>query len=134
MAFDRNPATRWKSWQPLDGQEYLELDFGAPQQIDSVVLDVDRGQKAVRLEGRDAAGNWSTLAGAPSESGIPSPPATRRMIARELLREGIGYMLVPVSWPLAADLQVRAAEWGVTPLGESGGVRLYRVDWQVQTQ
>ena len=134
MAFDRNPATRWKSWQPLDGQEYLELDFGAPRQVDAVLLDAAPGQKEVRLEGRDAAGNWHTLAGTPRQSDIPAPQATRRMIARELLREGIGYMLVPVSWPLAIDLQQHAAEWGVTPVGESGGVRLYRVDWQVQTQ
>jgi len=130
LASDGNPATRWKSWQPLDGQEVLELDFGAPQQVDSVVLDAAPGQPEVRvrLEGRDAAGNWQPLAGPPTGSVIPSPPAARRMIARELLRQGVGYILVPDSFPVAADLRARAADWGVTPLGQSGGVRLYRVD------
>jgi len=130
MAFDGNPVTRWKSWQPLDGQEYLELDFGTTQPVDSVALDAAPGQSEVRLrlEGRDAAGNWRALAGEPRENGIPPPPAMRRLIARELLREGIGYVLVSDSSPLGADLRARAGEWGVTPLGESRGIRLYRVD------
>jgi hypothetical protein len=50
------------------------------------------------------------------------------MIARELLRQGVGYMLVPDSSPPATDLRARPGEWGITPLGESGGVTLYRVD------
>jgi hypothetical protein len=130
MAFDGNPATRWKSWQPLDGQEYLELDFGALRQVDSVALDSAPGQDQVRLrlEGREATGNWIPLAGAPQGNGVPAPPATRRMIARELLRQGVGYMLVPDSSPPATDLRARPGEWGITPLGESGGVTLYRVD------
>ncbi len=130
MAFDGNPATRWKSWQPLDGREDLELDFGAPRQVDSVAVDAapDQGEVRLRLEGRDAAGNWSALAAAPREGGIAAPPTTRRMIARELLRQGIGYMLVPDSSPLGRDLRARAVEWGVAAVGESGGVRLYRVD------
>jgi hypothetical protein len=130
MAFDGNPATRWKSWQPLDGREYLELDFGVPRQVEAVAVDAAPGQREVRLrlEGRDAAGNWRALAGEPRESEIPAPPEMRRLIARELLREGIRYMLVPDSSPVAGDLRAQAGEWGVTPLGESGGVRLYRVD------
>ncbi len=130
MAFDGNPVTRWKSWQPLDGREYLELDFGTPQEVDTVALDAAPGQQKVRLrlEGRDAAGNWSALAGEPRETGIPAPPAMRRLITRELLREGIGYMLIPDSSSVGADLRAKAGEWGVTPLGESRGVRLYRVD------
>ncbi len=128
MAFDGNPATRWKSWQPLDGQEVLEVEFGAPQRIDSVALDGDPGRPNVRLEGRDAAGHWRALDGPPVEIAIPEPPAMRRLIARELLREGIGYMLVPDSSPVAADLGAQGAAWGVTPLGESRGVRLYRID------
>ena len=130
MAFDGNPATRWKTWQPLDGYEVLELDFGAPRQIDAVLLDAAQGQQAVRvwLEGRNADRKWTELAEPSSQSVIPAPPAIRRMIARELLREGVGYILVPDSFPVAGDLRARAADWGVTPLGESGGVRLYRVD------
>ena len=130
MAFDGSAATRWRSWQPLNGREVLELDFDGPRQVDSVALDAAPGQTAVRLhlEGRDAAGNWRALGGEPRESAIPPPPATRRSIARAMLHEGVGYMLVPDSWPLAADLRARGGEWGVTALGESGGVRLYRID------
>ncbi len=128
MAFDRNPATRWKSWQPFSGRECVEVDFGAPRRVDSVVLDADPGPKKMRPEGRDRTGNWQPLAGPPAESIVPAPPATRRLIARELLRQGIGYILVPDSFPVAADLRARTADWGVTPLGTSGGVTLYRVD------
>jgi len=130
MAFDGNPATHWKSWQPFDGKEYLEVDFGAPHQVDSVVLDAPPAQPKlrVRLEGRDAAGNWQPLPGPPVESFVPAPPAIRRMIARELLRQGVGYILVPDSFAVAADLRARRADWGVTALGASGGVTLYRVD------
>ncbi|HXN49681.1 MAG TPA: discoidin domain-containing protein [Bryobacteraceae bacterium] len=128
MAFDGNPATRWKSWQPRNGKEVLEVDFGAPRQMDSVTLDALPGQNEVQLEGRDAAGNWQPLAGPPVETVVPPPTAIRRMIARELLRQGVGYILVPGSFAVAGDLRARPADWGVTALGESGGVALYRID------
>jgi len=130
MAFDGNPATRWKTWQQLDGHEWLEVDFGTPRQIDAVVLDAAPGQRGVRLrlEGRDATGKWSPLADPPTESQIPAPPDIRRVIARELLRQGVAYILVPDSSAVAGDLRARAGEWGVTALGSSGGVTLYRVD------
>jgi hypothetical protein len=130
MALDGNSVTRWKSWQPLDGHEVLEVDFGARIEADAVALDEAPGQKGVRLrlEGRDAAGQWRALAVEPQETAIPAPPAMRRLIARELLGEGIGYVLVPDYSPVAADLRAKAGEWGVTPVCESKGVRLYRVE------
>jgi hypothetical protein len=130
MAADGNPVTRWKSWQPLGGQDYLELDFGAPERVQEVELDAAPGQSAVRLrlEGRDAGGSWYTLARASRGTSIPAPDALRRRIARELLRQGVGFITVSDSSPLGADLRVKAGEWGVTPLGGSRGARLYRLE------
>jgi hypothetical protein len=130
MAFDANPVTRWKSWQPLDGHEVLEVDFDAPQRVDAVVLDAAPNQADVRLrlEGRDAAGHWLALAEEPREIEIPPPPAIRRSITREMLHQGVGYMVVPDSSPLAPDLHSKAAEWAVTSLGWSRDVTLYRIE------
>jgi hypothetical protein len=130
LAFDGNPVTRWRTWQPCAGGESLEVDFGAPVQADTVALTAASGQDGIRLrlEGRDPAGNWSALAGEPDETGAPPPPQMRRLIALEMRRQGIEYMVIPDNSALASDLRARCTEWGVTALGSSRGLTLYRID------
>lgn len=130
MAFDGNPMTSWRSWEPLATGEYVEADFGRTEEIDSVVLDTAPDQPAVKLvlEGRAASGPWSVLATGARESTIPGPASMRRMVTQEFRRQGIGYLLIGDSDRVARDLRANTAQWGVTFEGENKGERLYRIE------
>ena len=38
LAFDRNPVTRWRSWEPIHPGMWIDVDFGAPVELDRVEL------------------------------------------------------------------------------------------------
>ncbi len=130
MAFDGNPMTRWRSWQPISGGEYVEVEFSQPEELDSVLLDTTPDQEAVRLrlEGQQEGGPWGTLAAGPLVTDIPLPPDFRRRISGEMSRQGIEYLLIDGATPIGKDLRANAPAWGVTPAGENQGKLLYRIE------
>jgi hypothetical protein len=130
LAFDNNPMTRWRSWQPLSGGEYVEVDFGRAERIDAIALDTTSDQWLVRLEadGRPEAGPWRPIAGEPRVSNIPPPNGLRQMISRELRWQGIEYLLVRDRDVIGPDMRSSSARWGVTLVAERNGARLYRID------
>jgi hypothetical protein len=130
FAFDRNPITRWCSWQSLYPGMYVEVEFPNPQTVDSVALDCSRDQDKIRLklEGRVVSGAWKTVADTPVESAIPPPPGIRRATAREIKALGIDYIVMSPDDFGAADLRARTADWGITLVADRGGTCLYRID------
>ena len=108
LAFDGNPATRWRPWQPPAPGMYLEADFDQPQFLGEVSVDSSDFLGA-RLEGVDAIPEEQTL----------TPPPLRRFAVEELKRRGIGYLMLPF------DLDPQA--WGIAEIGHVNGVRLYRL-------
>jgi hypothetical protein len=130
MAFDNNPMTRWRSWQGLSRRDYLELDFGRPQEVDTVVLDTtpDQWQSRLRLEGQLDGADWLWLSESPNEATVPAPPALRWMISRELRWQGIEYLFVADSDFIAKDVRKNTRQWGLTLIAERNDARLYHVD------
>jgi 4-amino-4-deoxy-L-arabinose transferase-like glycosyltransferase len=130
MAFDGNPMTRWRSWQGLSHRDYIEIDFGRPLQVDSVVLDTtpDQSQARLRLDGQPDGGGWQWLGESPQETVIPAPEAMRWMMSRELRWQGIEYLLLVESDFIADDVRKNTRQWGLTLIGERNGARLYRID------
>lgn len=130
MAIDNNPVTRWRSWQPLFEGEYVEVDFGRLQAVDSVVLDTtpDQWHTRLHLEGQMEDEPWATVAADPEASSIPPAPYLRRLISWELRRRGISYLLIADNDYIAADLREKMPEWGVTLAEARGVLRLYRID------
>ncbi|MCW5982415.1 MAG: glycosyltransferase family 39 protein [Bryobacteraceae bacterium] len=129
-AFDNSPVTRWRSWQDLYDGMFVEVDFGEPRLIDGVALETspDQGNVALRLEGADANGEWTTLGGAPEVKEIQPPAKLRRAAAEELKNAGVRYFLVHDTDHFRDDFLRRQHEWGFTPIGETEGKRLYRID------
>jgi hypothetical protein len=129
LAFDNSPVTRWKCWHPLYRGMYVEVDFGARQEIDSVVLECseDQYQVRMRLEGSDG-GAWTTLAEGPEIAKVPPPLGVKRMAALELKERGVTHLLVHENDFGAADYRSHADAWGITEIGERHGFRLYRID------
>ena len=77
LAFDNTPVTRWRTWQPIEGGEFVQMDFGRAQTFDRVLLECARDQYKIKLklEGMDEGGRWQTLAPAPQAN--ERPPSVR---------------------------------------------------------
>jgi hypothetical protein len=129
MAFDNSPVTRWRSWQPVFGGEFVEVDFGTEANIDAVALDTtpDQWTTRLRLEARGERGSWRVLSAEPVAVEVPPALEMRRLITRELRWEGFSYLMACDWDPGAADLRERTAEWGLTLVNETSGARLYSI-------
>jgi hypothetical protein len=130
LAFDNTPVTRWRTWLPLSGGEFVEVDLGTPQRIDAVRIECARDQLKVKmkLEGQDASGRWKTLAEAPEISDGPPIPGLRRMATQELKLRGITHLLVYNYDFGRDDYMSHPDQWGISVVGLLGGDRLYRID------
>ncbi|MDQ6699872.1 MAG: discoidin domain-containing protein, partial [Acidobacteriota bacterium] len=130
LAFDNSPVTRWRSWRALDAGMFLEVDFGKAETVDRVLLEASHDQYKIdlHLEGKDQAGVWRRLAGSPASSDSAPLPNLRRTASAELKARGTGYLLIEDSHRFAKDFQLNRGLWGMTPLGEWSGARLYRID------
>jgi len=130
MAFDNSPATRWRSWQTLEPDMFVEVEFHKPLTLDRVVLECSRDQyrSRVGLEGRLPSGEWRRLDDEPDIAELPPPLGLRRAAAHELKRRGVRYVLIWDEDFGAEDFRKNAVLWGATFLAERNGARLYRLD------
>jgi hypothetical protein len=129
MAFDRNLATRWRSWQTLFPGMFIEVDFGTTQTADTVRLEFALGQYDMRmkLEGRAESGEWRTLDAKPQEIVTDDPPGLRRAAVAAMLARGVKWVMLNDTDFGAEDLRDKTAEWGITPVADRSPARLYRL-------
>ncbi len=129
-AFDNSPATRWKSWQAIYDGMWVELDFGGEQAVDSILLEcsADQWNTRLRLEAWSGTGGWREMTAELIESRTPAPRGYRRLVARELKRAGVRYIIARDHEFGQHDYRERPQAWGITLLGEAAGARLYRFD------
>lgn len=129
LAFDGNPATRWRSWEAMQPGMFVELDFGEETAVSRVVLECsqDHGQTRLKLEGLDAGGRWKLL-GEPRFSDAAVPSDLRRRATEAVKARGVRYLLIHDSDFRAEDFRTRASEWGLRFLAERAGARLYRIE------
>jgi hypothetical protein len=131
MAFDGNPITRWRSWEPLFPGMYVEVDFGRLEKADRVVVDAtpDQYHTRLRLVGQSRSDvAWERLAEAPAETRLPPPANLRHLATSEIKWQGIEYLLTSPNDSLYKDIGKAPKDWGLTPLAEKNGYRLYRID------
>ncbi len=128
-AFDNSLATFWLCGETLKPGQFVEVDFHGEQTADLVVLEAAPNQYSARLklEGQDTAGHWQLLAAAPTPGDAPRPLGLRRAVARELKRRGIDYLLVFDTDNGADDLRLNPDLWGIRPVGDYRGARLYQL-------
>jgi hypothetical protein len=127
-AFDNNPITFWECGDKLRAGMYVEADFSGLQRVDSVVLEMSPNQPELklRLMGLGADGRWKLLAPEAEMSNVAAPDL-RRAAVRELMRRGVGYVLLFDADVAAADFRDNTALWGVREVGETNGARLYEL-------
>ncbi|MCU1238978.1 MAG: hypothetical protein JWP63_6945 [Candidatus Solibacter sp.] len=128
-AFDNSLATFWIASDTLKPGQFVAVDFRGEQTADAVVIETSPNQPGarLRLEGLNERGQWESLAGTPVASDAPRPLGLRRAVIAELKRRGIDYLLVFDRDEGADDLRLNAEIWGVRPVGEDRGARLYQL-------
>ena len=109
---------------------FVEVHFPQTETVDSVVLESagDQWSIELRLEGMDADGDWKTISASPTESEMTPPAGLRRAAAEEIRNAGVRYLLIHENEHGNKDYLKRQHEWGITPVGEMYGKRLYRID------
>jgi hypothetical protein len=128
-AFDNSPVTFWRTGEAIHPGMYAAVDFGGLETADSVGLETAPDQWGIRLklEGRDARGEWRRLGGEPEIGTVAPPLGLRRAAAEEAHRRGVDYLVVFDDEPGAADYRQHAASWGIREVGRADGARLYKL-------
>jgi hypothetical protein len=129
MAFDNSAATRWRSWESMRPGMFVEVDFGRAETIDEVRIETSRDNQrlALRIEGMDAEGRWTTLSESADEKALAPPEGIRRMISLEIKERGVDYiMLNDGEWGWD-DLAEDPEAWGMREVGYAHGARLYEI-------
>jgi len=128
LAFDDNPATRWRSWQSVRAGMYVEVDFDRPQLLSAAVV-TSSSDLALDFYGREQDG-WQLLACRPTIT--PKPLGDVRMAATRAIRAaGFRYILA-ADGPegngiLGAAMARDPADWGLEKVGDVGPVLLFRI-------
>jgi hypothetical protein len=132
LAFDGNPATRWRTWQLVRAGMYFEVNLQNPQRLTRAVLFSHTPVFGVPLEiyGQDPKGAWHLLSDAPRA--IPRAHQDLRLEAARALRTaGFRYLLAPTGTggnaPIGNAIAGREAEWGMELAGYAGDFRLMRI-------
>jgi hypothetical protein len=133
LAFDDNFASSWRTWEPMRPGMLLEVRFDHPQRLTSAVLASHSPVYNVPVEfyGLGADNKWKLLSDHPERVLRPKQDL-RRSAMRFLKRNGIDYILAPVSttglWQIGKILVEQQREWGLEEAGQSGVVHLLRIE------
>jgi hypothetical protein len=130
MAFDNSPVTPWRARQKVFPGMFIEADFGRPELLDSALIECacEPENLALRLEARDRKGEWQVLSAQPERFRTGVPPGLRRQATAEIKALGAGYLLIHDSDFFAGDFRNLTSLWGLRPLGERNGARLYLIE------
>lgn len=120
LAFDRNPVTRWRSWESIHPGMWVDVTFEAPIELDRVELhgSPDQGKIDVKLEGVNAS--LTKLDESPSED-------LRRLATATVKKRGIDYLLITGGHWLTDDIHGDPARWGLKKIADRGDAWLFQI-------
>jgi hypothetical protein len=121
LAFDRNPVTRWRSWEPIRAGMYVGVDFGEPVTLDRVDLHSSHDQWNIEVGLQGIRTSLEKLDDKP-------PGDLRRLATATIKARGIDYLLLGGDRWLPADIRGDPGRWGLTKVAERGD------DWLFQIQ
>jgi hypothetical protein len=128
-AFDNSEATRWRSWDTLHPNMWIDVDFGHDELVDQVQVELsgDEWEARMQVETTDAAGHWIPLAARTEIRNARTLGSLRRGATYEAHLRGIDYILVKDNDWGAKDYSDSPQTWGLTLLDRVAGASLYQV-------
>jgi hypothetical protein len=129
LAFDNNYATRWSTWERIAPHNRIQVEFGAPQRVDEVVLECDPAWNAhLQVEVLLDTGRWVPLTDSVETVKAEFAPGIRRAVTRKLKAIGFRFLLLNDGDMRSVDMKKYPMYWGVTHLAEANGTHLFRID------
>ena len=120
LALDRNPVTRWRSWESIHPGMHLDFDFNVPVQLDRVELfcSPDQWKVEMRIDGIEAR-----------RERIEGHPVTdlRRLATRTIKTHGIDYLMIGQDYQAWSDIQADPARWGLRLAAQAEAGNLYEI-------
>jgi hypothetical protein len=131
LAFDGNPVTRWRTWQPVRAGMYLQVEFQHLQRLSSAVV-VTHLAFTGAVYGQDEKGTWHLLTDRADVTTRPPQDLRLRLYAAQaILRAGFQYILAPTgvggNAPIGNLIAGHEGEWGLETAGFAGDYHLFRV-------
>ncbi len=131
LSFDRNMATFWRTWGPIQAGNYVEVDFDKPLTLTAATITTPTAFFSLPFDfyGREADG-WHLLTAKPTVT--PRPLGNVRMSATRAIRSG-GYSYILANngnegnGILGADMAARELEWGLERTASFGPVILFHI-------
>lgn len=133
LALDRNPATRWRTWDDSRAGAWWQVTFTRPRPADALILHVPDAapRPPVALHALTPSGRWEDLS-ARLERVSVQRMAWRRKAVLHLYGMGIRWIAAPVdelSYAVVGrSLRDAPATWGVTPALVEKGLGLFRIE------
>ncbi len=129
LTFDNSPLTSWAPRRHPAPGDFLEVDFGRPLRFDQVLVDTLRSDAAHRmsLQLETDPGRWRIMDDTHEIFPNGLPPRLRRAAIENMERQGIRWLAIHDLDPMARDLLMRQAQWGIQLVGTSGRFRLYKL-------
>ena len=129
LAFDNNPATGWSTWEPYQPGMYLEVDLGAPAEVDQMVVECSCDLREMRLRVEAGMnGRWQDIDSNVDTHDVRPPPGLRRAATAYLKANGLRWLLFHRTEGEARDLVINRDLWGISLAGASRDHRLYHID------
>jgi hypothetical protein len=132
LAFDLNPATRWRTWEPMRAGMYFEVELDSPQRLSGVTLLSHTPVFGVPFEffGQSPDGHWIPLSASPKIV-LRAKEDLRLAATHAVRRAGYRYILAPTgldgNGPLGSIMAGHEPEWGLERAGAAGNVYLFRI-------
>lgn len=121
LAFDRNPVTRWRTWEPIRPGMFVDVDFGESVTLDRIELHCSHDQWNINVS---LEGIRTSL-----EKLDDQPPADlRRRATATVKARGIDYLLIGKGDWLTNEIHGDPARWGLKQVSGRGD------DWLFQIQ
>ncbi len=129
LAFDRNPATSWRSWERSRPGMFMKVAFREPVEVDRVSVDGPHDQADLRMlvGGEDAAGRMVTLSTNGVRQDLPTPDGWRRMLGNQVKAYGYSHLLVDKTSPNFAEIRTAPGDWAMALVAEIRNYCLYKL-------
>ncbi len=120
LAFDRNPATRWRSWDAARPGMSIDVNFAHPIEIDRIELLGSHNEPHSEIAVEGISARMQKL-------DIPEPSGYRRIVAATVKAMGVDYLLINSAGWLAEEIQSAPASWGIVKVVSRGPYWLFEI-------